>query len=416
MRKRELLTRSAEICLVLTVIVLALVGYTKASPTQEVTLPVGMIQPLSGPGAPWGTSILRSIEMGLQEVNEKGVIIKGVTYKFKLIAEDDKGFADVAVDRVKKLIERDKITLLLGSLYSAPLKAVAPFCADNKILHLATGYDKKNIAARNTYTFTAGIMTDFQLPGFIDYMAGAVPNIRKAVLVHSNDTTGLTGIAVTEPECKKRGWTTILAGHERGAIEFGPLASKISTAAPDVVFCVGTAPPDFFKISKASRDLGYKGPLCEMGGVVLSELYKVLGDKMNPVYVSEGVGEKPYANDELITFYSKYTKKYGVESWAVLAAIYYSWVKVYAQLLERTQSTDSTMIRDLLSTPGKDWYCVMGGKSYTVTERVAKEIGLESTRYLNVVWQASTWDDAAKKQVNCGWTYPYGWTGPKLPK
>ena len=86
MRKRELLTKSAEVCLVLILMMPILVSYAKASPTQEKTLPIGLIQPLSGVAALWGTAILRGAEMAVGEVNEKGVTAKGVTYKFKIIA------------------------------------------------------------------------------------------------------------------------------------------------------------------------------------------------------------------------------------------------------------------------------------------------------------------------------------------
>jgi len=414
--KRRLPIAELSIYLLFVLMALPFAASVQSAPAREEILPVGVIQPLTGPGAGWGVSALRGAEMAVEQVNRKGVVVKGVTYRFKVIAEDDKYFADVAVDRLKKLIDRDNVKLVLGSLGSASSVAQGPICAANKVLHLTDGFDKNIIAASNTFSFMSTVMQDFHGPGYIDFLAKQLPNVRKAFLVFIDDATGQASLRITEPSVKKKGWEAILEGFQRGITEFGPLCAKAVGAKPDVVLFCSVPPGDARKIAKGLRELGYKGVLAHMGSFVLPELYKMVGDDMGVVYCSGGVGEKPYANDDYIAFYSEYVKKYGREAFTGMDVVCYSTMRVYAQAMEMAQSLDSTVIRDLLATPGKEWYHLMGGKCYTITEQMVKEKGLGSNRYFNSVWSVSTWDKVAKKEVNAGWVYPYGWTGGEFPR
>jgi branched-chain amino acid transport system substrate-binding protein len=416
MKGKGLLTILLSFCLLLTLVPLLLSALTKPATAQEETLKIGLIGPLTGPGAAFGTNSIRAAEMAMEEVNKKGVKVKGVTYKFKIILEDDKYFAAIAVDRLRKLIDRDKVKIVIGSLGSASSAAEAPICAANKILHLTDSFDKNIIAANNTYSFMAGIMPDFQAPGFIKLLAQRHPNIQKFAILYINDATGTAGRQRYEPLIKEKNWELITEGYERGIIEFGPVCAKIISAKPDLVLFCSVPPGDAHKVIKGLRELGYKGILAHVGGMMMPELYKLIGEEIGVVYGCEGIGEKPYANDEYVMFYSKYIGKYGREAWLSLGLVFYSWVKIYAQAMEEAQSIDSTVIRDLLATPGKEWYCVTGGKCYCINDEIANKLGFGSNRYFNYVWQGSTWDNVAKKQVNVDWVYPYGWPGGKIPK
>jgi len=416
MERAGLWAKLTTACLLSVMVPLAVLTSAHSAPQQEQTLPLGVIQPLTGPGAVWGRVALRVAEMAAEEINRKGVVVKGVNYKFKIIAEDDKYFADMAVDRLKKLIELDKVGVVFGSLGSASSVAEAPICAAKKVLNLTNGFDKNIIAAGNTYSFMMGLMPDLNTPGFINFLAQRVPTTRKIVLVYVDDATGQSSLRVSEPASKKQGWETISVGFERGVVEFGPLCAKVVGSKPDMILFMGVAAGDAQRITKGLRELGYKGALAHTGGFVLPELYKMVGDTIGLVYQPSGIGEKPYANDEYIAFYSEYVKRYGVETWAANAIVFYSWVKIYAQAIEKAQNLDSTVIRDLLATPGKEWYHIIGGKAYCITDKIAKEMSLGSNHYFNVVTQASTWDNSARRQVNAGWVYPYGWPGGEFPK
>lgn len=419
MKRKGLLPMALlSICLLLTFVGLPFVVCAQPAPQREETIPIGVLQPLTGPGAPWGITCLRGAEMATEQVNKKGLTVKGVTYKFKIIPEDDKYFADVAVDRLKKLIEKDRIGMVYGSLGSASSLAEAPICAAKKVIHFFGGFDTNVIAAGNTYSFMTGVCPIFQAQGYVEFLAENVPGIHTAVLVYVNDATGQSSIAAFGPACKKKGWAVTTEAYERGIVEFGPLCIKVFAAKPQLVWLMGTPPGDSHKVIKGLREFGYKGPVAHAGAVIMDELYRILGDNIGVVYHGSGIGEKPYTNGDYLAFYSEYLKRYGGKGvWNTKSLEGYSFVRIYAQAIQEAQTLDPTVIRNLLATPGKEWYHLNGNnKAYCITEQIAKETGLGSNRSYNPVWQISTWDNVAKKQVNAGWLYLYGWPGGKIPK
>jgi ABC-type branched-subunit amino acid transport system substrate-binding protein len=248
-------------------------------------------------------------------------------------------------------------------------------------------------------------------------MAEKVPNIHTAGFIYVNDATGQAANRAYRAAGEKKGWLVRSEGYERGVVEFAPLCTKVAATKPQLVFLMAPPPGDAHKICKGLRELGYKGPIAQAGAFIMEELHKMLGDNVGEVYHLSGNGERPYVNDDYVAFYSEFSRRYGERAWTSKELEGYSWVKMYVEAIERTQSFDSTVIRNLLATPGKEWYHLSGGKKcYSITEQIAKEMGIGSSRLFNVVWQLGTWDNVAKKQVNVGWIYPYGWSGGKLPK
>lgn len=400
--------------LVLTLIALPLCAACAEEPPQR--LKIGVISVLSGGGALWGQAALNGIEMAVEEVNVDGVKIDGVTYRFDLIIEDDEYLADVGVDRARKLIERDGVQFVFGSIASAVNIAMGPVFAENQVLHLCSGAAKDVIGEGNTYTFSQAVIAQFKVPGLMEYLAEAYPNVSKVVSIYPDDETGLADDGVFREVAPDLGWETISEGYERGIIEFGPLCAKVANEKPDAVILNGPPPGDAKLIVKGLRDLGYDEPFGYVGVFPLVTLYEELGEDMGDVYEYAGVGEKPYCNDEYAEFYIDYVEKYGIEAWTDIATFFYSWFKIFVDAIDEAQSLDPTVIRDLLETPGKEWYHVIGGKCYMITDEIASAIGLGSNHYLNVAFQIAGWDSVAEKTVNVGWGYPYGWPGGELPE
>jgi branched-chain amino acid transport system substrate-binding protein len=404
-----------SICLFITLLVLPLAAYAQAASPGEKTIPIGVIQALTGPGAVWGVSALRGAQIAAEEINKKGITVKGVTYKFKIIPEDDKFFADRAVDRVKKLIEKDRVGMVYGSQGSASSLAEAPICAKNKVLHFFCGYNTGVIAAENTYSFMLSVTPVFQAPGFVEFLARKIPGIQRVVLIHINDASGHICLKAYKPACEKKGWAVRNEAYERGIVEFGPLCTNVVAAKPQLVIVMSIPPGDGHKICKGLRELGYKGPIGNSGSFVMEELARMLGDNLGVVFTTSGIGNKPYANDEYAAFFSEYVKKYGKEAWTAKEIPGYSWLRIYAQAIEKAQTLDSTAIRDVLAAPGGEWYHLSGEKCYHISEKIVKEMGFGSDRVFNAVGQITTWDNVAKREVNADWLYPYGWPSGKLP-
>jgi len=125
------------LCLVL------LVGFATAAQagTQGVTkneIVVGTHTALSGPAAGWGIDATNGMRMRFDEVNAAGGIHGR---KIKYITEDSQYQMSIAVQKANKLVNRDKVFFLIGSIGTPMNNAIFPML------------EKKNIP--NMFPYTA---------------------------------------------------------------------------------------------------------------------------------------------------------------------------------------------------------------------------------------------------------------------
>ena len=98
---------------------------------------IGLDNPLTGTYAAVGKNELSGCQLALEQINAKGGILGR---KAELLVEDStSGDAGTAVQKARKLIDRDKINFLLGNVNSALALAMAGVSSEKGILHIVPG-------------------------------------------------------------------------------------------------------------------------------------------------------------------------------------------------------------------------------------------------------------------------------------
>jgi branched-chain amino acid transport system substrate-binding protein len=101
------------------------------------TVKIGLCNPLTGTYAAVGKNELIGCKLALEQINAKGGILGK---KAELLVEDStSGDAGTAVQKSRKLIERDGINFLLGNVNSALALAMAQVSNEKGILHIVPG-------------------------------------------------------------------------------------------------------------------------------------------------------------------------------------------------------------------------------------------------------------------------------------
>src|SRR5262245_24698575 len=105
---------------------------------QEQPIRIGLIYDLSGPFAAAG-SVASSIgaQIAIDLINERGGV--GGKYKVQPISADSQSKADAAINEVERLINQEKVEIVLGvyaSAHAVPLAAKVE--AQKKILWITT--------------------------------------------------------------------------------------------------------------------------------------------------------------------------------------------------------------------------------------------------------------------------------------
>ena len=142
----------------------------KAPAPVQGTVKVGLLLPLSGPGANVGSEMLNAAQIALFDLGEE---------RFTLLPRDTKGSPAEAAEAARKLIA-DGAKLILGPLFATEVDAAAP------VAH-ASGV--------NLLAFS----NDWQRAGNGTYILGFVPADQVARIVGYAHLRGLSRIAVLAP-------------------------------------------------------------------------------------------------------------------------------------------------------------------------------------------------------------------------
>src|SRR5208337_2871229 len=103
----------------------------------EEPVKIGLDNPLTGTYAAVGKNELIGCQLALEQINAKGGILGR---QVELLVEDStSGDAGTAVQKARKLIERDNVNFLLGNVNSALALAMAQVSNEKGILHIVPG-------------------------------------------------------------------------------------------------------------------------------------------------------------------------------------------------------------------------------------------------------------------------------------
>ncbi len=98
---------------------------------------IGLDNPLTGTYAAVGKNELNGCELAVEQINAKGGILGR---QVELLVEDStSGDAGTAVQKARKLIERDQVNFLLGNVNSALALAMAQVSNEKGVLHVVPG-------------------------------------------------------------------------------------------------------------------------------------------------------------------------------------------------------------------------------------------------------------------------------------
>src|SRR5690242_8678330 len=89
-----------------------LAGGAVTSVSAQETIKIGVTQPLTGAFAASGNYVAQGAKIAEEEINKAGGVLGK---KIQLIIEDNKSNPTEAVGTVEKLIQKDKVPILIGA-------------------------------------------------------------------------------------------------------------------------------------------------------------------------------------------------------------------------------------------------------------------------------------------------------------
>lgn len=138
--------RLKTIIAIVIVVILVVIISTGQKPKATGPITIGVIAPLTGPGAALGEFAKNVTDMTIEKINAEG----GVDGQpISLIYEDDQCNPAKSVSAVQKLINVDHVKIISGSTCSSGVISFTPIAAQNNVFvfsSFATSHNLKNVS------------------------------------------------------------------------------------------------------------------------------------------------------------------------------------------------------------------------------------------------------------------------------
>jgi branched-chain amino acid transport system substrate-binding protein len=195
---------------------------------------IGLDNPLTGTYAALGKNELIGCRLALDQINAKGGILGR---KVDLLVEDStSGDAGTAVEKARKLIDRDKVNFLLGNINSALAAAIANVSYEKSVFHVVPGGHTDPITGSNCHWNVFRVCNTTQMEA--NAVAGTLIKTagKKWYYITPDYAFGHTLQAGLEKACTALGGTKVGGDlTPLGTTDFSSYLIKAQAANPDVI-------------------------------------------------------------------------------------------------------------------------------------------------------------------------------------
>ena len=299
---------------------------------------IGFIGPLTGDGATIGENIKVALEIARDEINQEG----GINGRqIEIIFEDGKCDAKTAVNAANKLINIDKVSIIIGGTCSSETLAVAPLAEKSKVILFSPASTNPKIADAGDYIFRDVPSDSFQGSFAAEYIKNNLKLNKAAVLKCLSDWCLGVGDAFKAKFKELGGNIVAEESFQQDARDLRSQLTKIKASNPEVIYFVSYTEATIPGIKQA-KELGIKALLFGADAWSDPKIWQELGK------IGDGAMYVEPANKDLPeSFVTEMNKRTGGKEINVYAPRAYDALKILASLMKQV-GTDSTAIKNAL--------------------------------------------------------------------
>jgi branched-chain amino acid transport system substrate-binding protein len=202
---------------------------TQAQAQQQDKLKIGVIATLSGPPAVLGQQLRNGFELAIKQLGGK---LGG--REVEVLVQDDGLKPDVAVSKVKALVDRDKVDFVVGPIFSNILQAIMKPATEGGAILISPNAGTSNFAGKdcNPNFFVTSYQNDQVHEVLGKYAQDS--GIKKAFIMAPNYQAGKDALAGFKRYFKGAILDEVYVPLNQ--LDYSAELSKIAAAKPDAIF------------------------------------------------------------------------------------------------------------------------------------------------------------------------------------
>jgi branched-chain amino acid transport system substrate-binding protein len=330
------------------------VGAATAQNKEPIKIGFGMSQ--TGPLGPNGKSSLLAMKIWEEDVNAKGGLLGRPV---KLIYYDDQSKPDTVPGIYSKLMDVDKVDLVVSGYASTQIAAAMPLVIQKKKLFVSlfgTGVNEKF-----DYSKYFSMIPNGPTPkpaftrGFFKVAEAQTPKPQTIAIAAADAEFGRNACEGAEQNAKASGFKIIYnKNYPPSTTDFSPIVRAIQAANPDLlVIC--SYPLDTVGMVKAMNEVGFKPKMWggAMVGLQATVFKTQLGPLLNGVVNFETwlpVKSMQFPGSmDLLKKYQDRAKAEGVDPLGYYMPVWaYAYLQVLGDAIAATKSTNDDVLADYI--------------------------------------------------------------------
>lgn len=323
---------------------------------QGPTMRLGVLTPLTGAGGFDGPRMLKAMQAVAEEINRNGGLLDR---KIELVVEDDETNPEAAVRAARKLIDVDKVPVIMGTWASAVTTAVAPLCWESKtFLTTVSGADSITQLPHQGYLIRTQPNTQLQAGKQAEFIASMG---MKRVFLMSIQAPFAAPTQARLADVLKRNNAELIGSliYDKDKTTYRSEVDQALRDNPDLIYLNGYAPD----VTILLRDLyraGYAGARFAQSYAVTSKVLESL-----PAEVTEGVYTVQPSADVGSPAFELAAKRLGIPQPDSYEAQATDWISLVSLAIAKAKEATGTAMRDnvrkISQGPGTKVYSAIEG-------------------------------------------------------
>jgi branched-chain amino acid transport system substrate-binding protein len=257
----------------------ALIGLTLSAPARA-DINVGMTLSLTGAGASLGVPTQNAVKLFPKEIGGQ---------KINYLIVDDGSDPSASVRNFQKLVDEDKVDVIMGSSVSPATLPLVALASEKKVPHISLAASARIVEpqdATRRWTFKAIANENIVVAATVNHMVAQ--GVKSLAFIGFADAYGDSwlGEARKQAEAANIKWVAT-EKYARTDTSVTAQILKIVAAKPDAVLIAGAGTPGALP-QKALLERGYKGKVYQTYGIANRDFLKLAGKDAEGAYLAAG--------------------------------------------------------------------------------------------------------------------------------
>ena len=334
------------------------------------TITLGLIGPMTGSLAVYGTHVANGVNLAVEQINESGGIeIGGTAYQLAIESKDDQGDSTECLNAMNSLIS-DGIQLVIGSATSGCTSAITSVANSEGVVMITPSGTADSLTTSMDYVFRTCFRDSFQ--GELAAKYAKDSGYTKVGIVYCSGDTYSAGLRdAFTASCGEKGIEVVAEESvaSMAEVDYSNQFNKMVAAGAELVFT-----PFYYDVMgpylvPQARQAGFDGVLLGCDGVDNTETTIPNGMDLsvynNLMFVNHYATELS-TSDISKKFVENYEAKYG-ETPNNFDALGYDAVLVYKAAMESAGAFDAAAVQAALADTSVVYECASGTFSFDET-------------------------------------------------